>query len=115
MLGKKTKIPLETEASWFLLACALDVVMTFVLLHMSATGQTSVRIVESNPLARWVIHHWGLSGMIVFKSAMSVLVVGIALAVYRVRPVVARLLLVGGTIVVTAVVVYSVRMLLLHR
>ncbi len=115
MARRKRGFPLETEASWFLLACALDVVLTFLLLHMSASGQTTVRIVESNPLARWVIHHWGLPGMIAFKTAMSVLVVGIAFAVHRVRPLVARLLLVGGTIVVAAVVAYSVRMLILHR
>jgi len=115
MPENRSRFPLETEASWFLLACALDVVMTFLLLHMSASGHTTVRIVESNPLARWAIHQWGLPGMIVFKTGLSVLVVGIAMAVYRVRPVVARLLLVGGAMVVTAVVVYSVRMMLLHR
>lgn len=115
MPKKRSRFPLETEASWFLLACALDVVMTFLLLHMSASGNSTVRFVESNPLARWVIHQWGLPGMIVFKTGLSGLVVGIALIVYPVRPVVARLLLIGGTIVVTAVVVYSVRMMLLHR
>ncbi len=115
MPKKRSRFPLETEASWFLLACALDVVMTFLLLHLSASGHTTVRFVESNPLARWVIHHWGLPGMITFKAGLSVLVVGIAMVVYRVRPIVARLLLIGGTVVVAAVVVYSVRMMLLHR
>ena len=46
---------------------------------------------------------------------VSGVLVGIAFAVHRVRPMMARFLLVGGTIVVAAVVVYSVRMLIQHR
>jgi hypothetical protein len=63
--------------------------------------------VESNPLARWVIGHWGVKGMFVFKLLMVVLICSIAEFVGRFHPRIARTLLIGGTIVVGAVVVYS--------
>jgi hypothetical protein len=112
---KRRRLPLETEVCWFLLVCALDVVFTHIALRLSAAGHTQLRFVESNPVARWVIHHWGLEGMVVFKASLSLLVVAIALGIRPLRPLTARLLLVGGTAVVGAVVVYSIRLLLLHR
>jgi hypothetical protein len=112
---RRRRLPLETEISWFLLVCALDVVFTHIALHLSSIGATQLNFVESNPLARWVIQTWGLRGMVVFKASSSLLVVAIALAIRPVRPLVSRLLLLGGTLVVGAVVVYSVRLLILHR
>jgi hypothetical protein len=53
--------------------------------------------------------------MVIFKASSSLLVVAIALAIRPVRPLISRLLLLGGTLVVGAVVVYSVRLLILHR
>jgi hypothetical protein len=111
----RRRLPLESEICWFLLACALDVVFTHIALRQSAAGVTQATFVESNPVARWVIHKWGLAGMVVFKGSLSLLVVAIALTIRTVRPVTARLLLLGGTVAVAAVVVYSLRLLLLHR
>jgi Domain of unknown function (DUF5658) len=105
----------ETEVSWFVLACVLDVAVTFLSLRYSAVGQTRSTLVESNPVARWFLNHWGFAGMAAFKGAMTMLVVVIAEVVGRTRPLVARLLLTGGTMVVAAVVVYSARLLWLHR
>ena len=112
---RKSRQALETAISWFLLACALDVAMTHILLHQSAAGNTTVTFVESNPLARQILHRWGLMGMVLFKAVLSLLVAGIAVVVHPHRPLVARGLLYGGTLVVGTVVVYSMRLLLLHR
>lgn len=112
---RKSRQALETAISWFLLACALDVTLTHILLHQSAAGHTTVTFVESNPLARHVLQRWGLPGMIVFKAVLSLLVAAIAVIVHFRRPLVARGLLYGGTLVVGTVVVYSVRLLLQHR
>lgn len=54
-------------------------------------------------------------GMVMFKAVLSLLVAGIAVVVHPHRPLVARGLLYGGTLVVGTVVVYSMRLLLLHR
>ena len=105
----------ETEVSWFVLASVLDIVMTFLALRFSAQGQTRGTFVESNPLAHWVLSHWGIQGMMIFKLAMTAIVVVIAEVVGSVRPMVARALLWGGTIVVSSVVIYTIRLLFLHR
>lgn len=105
----------ETEISWFVLASVLDIVMTFLALRFSAEGQTRGMIIESNPVARWVLARWGIQGMVIFKLAMTTVVVTIAEIVGSVRPQVARALLWGGTIVVSSVVIYTIRLLFLHR
>ena len=105
----------ETEISWFVLASALDVAMTFIVLHYSRSGFTHGTIVESNPVARWFINQWGFVGMAGFKLTLTLIVVVIAEFVGRQRPGVARGLLIGGTIVVGYVVVHSIRILLAQR
>jgi len=105
----------ETEISWFILVSVLDIVMTFLALRFSAQGQTTGTIVESNPVAHWVLSHWGIPGMAIFKLVLTTVVVTIAEVVGRVRPQVARALLWGGTIVVSSVVIYTIRLLLLLR
>jgi len=89
--------------------------MTFLALHFSAQGQTHGTFVESNPVAHWVLSHWGIPGMAVFKLVLTAVVVTIAEVVGSVRPQVARALLWGGTLVVSFVVLYTVRLLFLHR
>lgn len=111
----RRRLPLESEICWFLLVCALDVVFTHIALRQSASGMTQVTFVESNPLARWVIENWGLAGMVIFKGSLSLLVVAVAITIRNARPVTAKLLLMGGTVAVAAVVVYSLRLLLQHR
>ncbi len=105
----------ETEISWFVLVSVLDIVMTWLALRFSAEGRTQGTFVESNPIAQWVLSHWGIQGMAMFKLGMTTIVVVIAEVVGRVRPQVAQALLWGGTIVVGAVVAYTVRLLFLHR
>ncbi len=105
----------ETEVSWFVLASALDVALTFLVLHYSNSGMTHGTFVESNPVAQWFIIHWGFRGMAGYKLLMTLIVVVIAEFVGRQKPTVARMLLWGGTIMVAAVVIQSVRLLLAHR
>jgi hypothetical protein len=105
----------ETEISWYVLASALDVALTFLVLHYSNHGMTHAPIVESNPVAQWFIGHWGFRGMAGYKIAMTLIVVVIAEFVGRQKPIVAKVLLWGGTIVVSAVVIHSARLLLAHR
>ena len=105
----------ETEISWFVLASVLDIAMTFLALRFSAQGQTRGTFIESNPVAQWVMSQWGIQGMVVFKLVMTTIVVVIAEVVGSVRPIVARALLWGGTIVISSVVIYTIRLLFLHR
>lgn len=112
---RRARRQLETEISWFLLVCALDVVFTHIALQLSSIGATQLTFVESNPIARVVIQNWGLRGMAVFKASSAFVVVAIVLLIRPYRPLVSRLLLLGGTAVVGAVVVHTLRLLLLHR
>lgn len=105
----------ETEVSWFVLVSILDIVMTWLALRFSAEGRTQGTFIESNPFAQWVLVRWGIQGMAIFKLIMTGLVVVIAEFVGRTRPLVAQALLWGGTAVVGSVVVYTVRLLFVHR
>lgn len=113
--GRRKGFPLETEVSWFVLVSILDILTTFLALRYSAEGRLRATIIESNPVALWVMTHWGIVGMAVFKLAMTGLVVAIAIGIESRRPTVSRLLLWGGTAVVAAVVVYSARLILQHQ
>ena len=112
---RRRRMLFETEVSWFVLASALDVALTFLVLHYSNNGMTHGTFVESNPLARWFIRHWVFGGMAGYKLLMTLIVVVIAEFVGRQKPMVARMLLWGGTLVVASVVIHSVRLLLAHR
>lgn len=105
----------ETEVSWYVLVSFLDVILTWLALRFSAEGRTRGTFIESNPVAQWVLARWGIQGMAVFKLLLTVLVVAIAEFVGRTRPIVARALLWGGVIVVGTVVIYTLRLLFLHR
>jgi hypothetical protein len=105
----------ETEVSWFVLVSVLDIVMTWLALRFSAQGQTNGTFIESNPVAQWVLIRWGIQGMAIFKLTLTAVVVVIAEFVGRTRPELARTLLWGGILVVGGVVLYTVRLLFLHR
>jgi Domain of unknown function (DUF5658) len=104
----------ETELCWFILVGALDAFLTYILLRASNQGYSRSLIIEGNPVARWVLHQWGMQGMIIFKCMMIVIVVVIAEIVGRQRPMLGRGLLWVGTAVVASVVIYSARMLAQH-
>ena len=100
----------QQESLLFVLVSAMDVFMTYILLSQSG----SVVFVESNPVARFFIAEWGPKGMIYFKFAMVAFVCVLAQFIARRKPRVARWLLLGATGVVSLVVVYSLRLLLMH-
>lgn len=113
MKRRRFALQYETEVSWFILVGALDVFMTYLILRNSAEGRTKNALIEGNPVARWILHQWGISGMVYFKFAMIAFVAVIAEYVGSHRPELGRNLLKLGTVIVGVVVVYS--LLLLKR
>ena len=99
----------QQETLRFVLVSTLDVFMTYVLLR-----QPGGQFIESNPIARYFIYGWGVKGMVGFKLAMTALVCIISQIVYQRRPLVARWLLNGATLVVAGVVIYSLMLMLKH-
>lgn len=105
------KLLFETELSWFILVGSLDVFMTYIILRSSAEGRTANVMIESNPIARAIIHRWGITGMVYFKFGMIAVVSIIAEIIGQSRPQVGRNLLRGGTVIVAAVVIYSLMLM----
>ncbi|WP_417749947.1 DUF5658 family protein [Rosistilla oblonga] len=93
------ELPLQSETSYFLLANLLDVFMTYGLLKFGG--------IETNPIANYFLQRWGFDGMIALKMG-SVAFVVILVQQIAVRDLTkARRLLIAGTAIVFAVVVYS--------
>ncbi|MCR9197197.1 MAG: DUF5658 family protein [Planctomycetaceae bacterium] len=108
---KPKRIQYETLISWFVLVSVLDIVLTFLILRYSAEGRTRSTLIEGNPIARWILQHAGFAGMAVFKLLITGFVCVIAEVVGQHRPVLGARLLRVGTLIVAAVVVYSVLLL----
>ena len=88
------------EVWLFLLLSVADIVLTYVLVGY-------FRHIEANPIARYFINHWGLKGMIGFKLSMVAVFLAVTLIIAQTRTVPARRLLRLMTVVVGAVVIYS--------
>ena len=97
----RRSLPLETETTVYVLVSALDVFLTYLLLRRP-------HFVEANVVARYFIDHWGMKGMVYFKFVMVAVVVVLAQVIATQRENTARRLLLFATVVVGAVVVYSV-------
>lgn len=97
----------EHEFTTYILVSALDLFMTYLLLAHGGFR-------ESNPVANFFILHWGVKGMVYFKFGLVALVCTIAYIVGQHRPTTARRLLQFATLVVTAVVGYSLVLFLRH-
>ncbi len=110
--GVRQKLPLETETTIFILVNVLDFAMTWWMLMHREMGLGNFS--ESNPVARYFLDHWGVKGLLMFKMAVVAFVCIIAQIVATKREASARFLLVVGTIVVSAVVIYSLRLFLNH-
>ncbi len=63
--------------TWFVFASSLDLLFTWVILHHHG--------IEANAVADWVIQHYDLRGLIVFKFGMVALIVLICEIVGRRR------------------------------
>lgn len=101
------QLPLENETVWFVLVSALDVFMTYLLVRQP-------HITEGNPVAAFFLNHWGVKGMVYYKFFMVAFVAVIAQVIARKREDIARRLLQFATIVVGAVVIYSLVLYLRH-
>jgi len=97
----------QQETLLFVLVSAMDVFMTYILLSQDG-------FFESNPVAHYFIAGWGTKGMVYFKFGMVAFVCVLSQIIARRRPQVARWLLIGATVVSAIVVVYSVKLLLVH-
>jgi hypothetical protein len=91
-------LPLETAI--YLFANLMDLVMTVLLLN---TGM----FYESNPMADFVLDHWGWEGMVNYKFSLVAVVVFLSQVIAAKRLRTARRLLLFATLVVSGVVVYS--------
>jgi hypothetical protein len=100
-------LPLEKETVWFILVSALDVFMTYLLIRQPG-------FTEGNPIPAYFLNHWGVKGMVYFKFFMVAFVSVIAQIIARKREDIARRLLQFATVVVAAVVVYSLVLYLRH-
>ena len=93
------ELPLLRYSVAFIAVNMLDIVMTMMLLGQGFT--------EGNPLARMVIDQWGLEGMIAFKFSSVLLVCLISQIIATTRLETARGVLRLTTVMVLAVVTYS--------
>ncbi len=98
---------LERETSFYILVSALDFFMTYLLL-----SRQDIRFVESNAIARFFLHHWGIRGMIYFKFALVAFVCLITQYIAQTHLKVARNILILAIVVVGGVVVYSLKLYL---
>jgi hypothetical protein len=84
----------------------LDLVLTSLLLAYSGG-----RIYESNPIAQEWLTSYGWRGLVAFKVLASGMVAGTSVLISRYRPLLARLILALGCVVMVGVVLYSGRLL----
>lgn len=102
-------LPLIPVTFVYVVANALDVLMTWILLT-----HDRVTFIESNPVARYFLYGWGLTGMLYFKILIVCVVILICQVIARSRMHVARRLLYFATATVSLVVLYSVGLLFVH-
>lgn len=100
---------LERETAVFVLANALDVWMTYLLLT-----HEEISFIESNPVARYFLISWGIRGMVYFKFGLVAFVALTCQLIARQRLQTARGLLQLATVLVSGVVLYSLFLLLRH-
>lgn len=98
----------ERELLWFVLVSALDIFATYILLRHGE------QFSESNPIALFFLDRWGIKGMIYFKLGMVAFICTVSHVIAMKRPAWAQKILQFAIVVVSAVVVYSVMLLLRH-
>lgn len=102
----------EAETALYLLLSIADLLITYFLLRQQGE---QVQFVEANPVARSILHHWGIKGMIYFKFGMVAFICVIVQIIARYRPFTARLVLLFAIVMMIYVVVYSVRLYQDHQ
>ena len=96
-------LPLQNETSVFILVSVLDIFTTYALLRFGGH--------EANPIANFFLRRWNVQGMVFFKMALVAFVAVLSQIIARRNLARASQVLNLGTIVVTAVVLYSVYLL----
>ena len=96
-------LPLRNETGVFILANVLDIFATYALLRFGG--------LEAHPIANYFYRHWNVKRMVAFKMAMVAIVAIIAQIIARHNLARASQVLILGTVIVTAVVLYSVYLL----
>jgi magnesium-transporting ATPase (P-type) len=97
----------ESETLIYVLLSAVDLFFTYFLLQQRGGN---LQFIESNPVARHFLDHWGFKGMIYFKFGMVAVVCIVTQIIARWRPATARLVLWFAIVVMLYVVIYSVRL-----
>lgn len=92
---------------WFVLASAIDVFLTFVVLSLGGR--------EVNAIARWVLDEFGVLGMTIFKFAIVVLIILICQTIGRHRKRTGRRLAEWAVAITFIPVTFSLVLLLTHR
>lgn len=105
----KGQLPLENETTMFIFASFLDVVMTNIVLNTRDT------VIESNPIANFVLGTWGFAGMVYYKFGLVCVVCVVTQLIAIKREDLARMILRLGTIGIALVVLYSFALYLLSR
>jgi hypothetical protein len=100
------QLPLQNETTIFILVNVFDIFMTYILLRFGA--------MESNPIANYFFQIWGFRGMLVFKLSIVTFVCVVAQVVAFKKIRTARFLLMTGTLITGAVVVYSALLFCKH-
>ena len=98
------------ETFILIVVSGLDVIMTYTLLTRGDGGFT-----ESNPFARFFLDRWGMAGMAYFKAIMTLVVCLITQIVARKNRSLARQVLELATLIIVAVVIYSVGLHFRHH
>jgi hypothetical protein len=100
----------------------LGLISLFVMLSMAdlaLTGELLQRshgmIYESNPVANWWLRSYGWPGLVAFKMLIVMFIVGLVVAISRLKPVTARRFLGFACLVLTAVIAYSGNLLWSHE
>ncbi len=94
------RLALTQETCLFILLSTLDVLMTSLLLYANKAR-------EFNPVANYVLHEFGLDGLLAFKLSMVFFVIIVAQEIARYRLSLARWVLNFGSTVLSIVVLYS--------
>ncbi len=102
----KSPVLYENHYTWFVLVSALDLMLTWVILH--AGGR------EANAIAAAVLQRWGLEGMVIFKFALVVFVIALCEVIGR-RNLAAGKKLVSWAVALTCVPLVIAVMLLWGR
>ena len=92
---------------WLLLLSSMDIMLTWVILLFGGA--------EVNPIARWIIDHYGLPGMIVYKFALIVFFISICEIVGTLRDSTGWLLSKFSVIVACVPVVWAMYLLARHN